>query len=201
MTIPNFKYFFNNKSKRVDIVLHGSSQGMDSPLIEKIVQHCRKAGDSVLAFNFPYMERGEEKWSGPELKKELEALKSVMEYCQVERFESIRFIGKSLGGVVASYYLKSLKEADAKVTKYSIVVLGYIAGTTDLKGFSGSITIIQGEKDKFGGIGVVKKDLKEASSKDIKYFEVAGADHSYRDPDTKEPKYEDVAVRFIQEDQ
>jgi hypothetical protein len=36
--------------------------------------------------------------------------------------------------------------------------------------------------------------LKDAVSKDIKYLEVKGADHSYRNPETKEPVFEDDAI-------
>jgi len=39
--------------------------------------------------------------------------------------------------------------------------------------------------------------LKDALSSDINYYEIEGADHSYRVPDTKEPTYEDKAIEVL----
>jgi hypothetical protein len=63
------------------------------------------------------------------------------------------------------------------------MIFGYDIGYIDLKTFPGKIVIIQGDKDKFGDIEAVKNDMK-------------GADHSYRVPETKEPIYEDEAVKM-----
>ena len=108
MNLPNFKYFYNNKAKTIDIVLHGSSADIDSDFINKIMETSKKIGNSVIAFNFPYFERGEEHSSGPELIEEIEALKLILNNCQSEKFESIRLIGKSLGAVIAGHYLKQI---------------------------------------------------------------------------------------------
>ena len=71
MTLPNYKYFFNNKAEVLDVVLHGGSQGMDSGFMNKIIEASRIEGNSVVAFNFPYIERGEENSSGQELLEEI----------------------------------------------------------------------------------------------------------------------------------
>jgi predicted alpha/beta-hydrolase family hydrolase len=194
MNLPNFKYFYNNRAKNLDVILHGGSQGMDSGLINKIIEASRKNGNSAVAFNFPYIERGEEKSSGPELIEETDALQSVLNFCQADKFESIRLIGKSLGGVVAGHYLKKLDPN--QLDKFSLIIFGYDIGYIDLKTFPGKIVIIQGEKDKFGDVEAVKNDMKGAVSKDIAYLSVKGADHSYRVPETKEPIYEDEAVKM-----
>ena len=192
MNLPNFKYFYNNKAKTLDVVLHGGSQGMDSDLINKIIETSRKMDNSVVAFNFPYLERGEENSSGPELIEEIDALQSILDYCQVDKFDYIRLIGKSLGGVVAGHYLKKLKHD--QLDKFSLIIFGYDIGYIDLKTFPGKIVIIQGDQDKFGDIEAVKNDMKGGISNDITYLSVKGADHSYRVPETKEPIYEDEAV-------
>ena len=194
MNLPNFKYFHNNKTKTLDVVLHGGSQGMDSSLINKIVEASREKGNGVVAFNFPYIERGEENSSGPELIEEIDALQSVLDFCQADKYETVRLIGKSLGGVVAGHYLKKLDRD--KLDKFSLMVFGYDIGYIDLKNFSGKIVIIQGDNDKFGDVEAVKNDMKGAVSKKVIYLSVAGADHSYRDPKTKEPIYEAEAVRI-----
>lgn len=194
MSLPNFKYFHNNKAKTLDVVLHGGSQGMNSSLINKIIDASREKGNSVVAFNFPYIERGEENSSGPELIEEIDALQSILDSCQADKYETIRLIGKSLGGVVAGHYLKKIDRD--QLEKFSLMIFGYDIGYIDIKDFPGKIVIIQGNKDKFGNIEVVKNDMRGAISKQITYLSVEGADHSYRVPETKEPIYEDEAVKM-----
>lgn len=153
-----------------------------------------KARSFVANFNFLYFERGEEQSSGPELKEELETLQSVLNECKAEEYKHIRLIGKSLGAIIASYYLKALPKEEQ--LKYSVVVFGYVTGSTDLKSFEEKINIIQGEKDKFENIDVVKNDFKDAVSEDISYFEIKNADHSYRN-ELKEPVFEDEAIEVF----
>jgi len=168
---------------------------MNSSFLEKVIASCRNKGYSVLALNFPYFDRGEEKSSGPGLKEELSVLGEAMKFVKANDYGHVRFVAKSLGAIVASYFLRNLPKD--KRNKYSIVVLGYVTGSIDLKRFYGNISIIQGEKDKFGGIDKVKRDLKNAASGNISYFGIKGADHSYRDPKTKEPIYEDKAIEIL----
>lgn len=195
MQMPNFKYFYNNKSETLDVVLHGGSQGMDSSLICKVVDASRALGNSVATFNFPYIEREEDHSSGPELVEEIDALKMVLDFCHSENFKNIRLIGKSLGGIVVARFLNKLNANEQE--KYSTYILGYDLGDIDLRNFGGEIKIVQGEKDKFGNIETVKKDMERAVSKNITYIEIPNADHSYRDPETKEPKFEDEAVKAL----
>jgi predicted alpha/beta-hydrolase family hydrolase len=162
--------------------------------MQKIFNECVRQGHSVANFNFPYFERGEEQSSGPDLKEELEALQSILDECKAKEYKHIRLIGKSLGAIIASYYLKSLSKEEQ--SKYSVIVFGYVTGIIDLKTFEGKIDIIQGEKDRFGNIEVVKNYLKDAVSKDINYFEIKNADHSYRD-ELKEPVFEDEAIEVF----
>jgi len=193
MNIPSLK-FVKKESDTLDILLHGSSGGMNYSLMQKIADVCIKQGHSVANFNFPYFEREEEQSSGPELKEELETLQTVLDECKAKEYKHIRLIGKSLGAIIASYYVKTLSKEEQ--TKYSVVVFGYVTGSIDLKSFDGKIDIIQGGKDKFGNIEVVKNDLKDTISKNISYFEIKNADHSYRN-DLKEPIFEDEAMEVF----
>jgi hypothetical protein len=52
---------------------------------------------------------------------------------------------------------------------------------------------------KFGNLESVKKDLQNAVSKEITYHEIPYADHSYRDPETKESIYEDTVIEFLKD--
>lgn len=190
--LTNFNYYHNSKAETLDVVLQGGSHGIDSSILQKVFNKSKEKGNSVIAFNFPYYERGEGNSSGPELKEELGTLQNILDLAKYKEYSKVRLVAKSLGGIVASYYLANLSEEE--VNRFSIVILGYVTGDVKLKNFKGRITVIQGEKDKFGGIDVVKEDLKDAVSKDITYLEVEGADHSYRNPETKEPVYEDNAI-------
>lgn len=191
MKIPSLEFIQNNNSDTLDVLLHGSSGGMNYSLMQKIFDECVKKGHSVANFNFPYFERGEDQSSGPELKEELETLQAVLNECKAKEYQQIRLIGKSLGAIIASYYLKSSPKEEQ--SKYSIIVFGYVTGSIDLKSFQGNIDIIQGEKDKFGNIEIIKNNLKDSVSKNINYFEIKNADHSYRN-ESKEPVFEDEAI-------
>lgn len=194
MNISSLK-FVKHKSDTLDVLLHGSKGGMNYSLMQKIFDECVKQGHSVANFNFPYFERGDQNSSGDELLEELETLKFVLNKCNANKYKHIRLIGKSLGGIIASYYVKTLSNQEQ--SKYSVVVFGYIKGYTNLKNFNGDIYIIQGEKDSYGGIEVVKSDLKDAISKNINYFEIKNADHSYKN-ESKEPVFEDQAIEVLE---
>lgn len=194
--LPSFQFFHNSHSNTLDVILHGGSKGIESSLIEELYQLSKNRKHSVLAFNFPYLERGEENSSGPKLQEELATLRSLLGFVDAGFYQHVNLIGKSLGAIVASFYLKSLPPKLLK--QYSVVVLGYITGGIYLKNFPGKIVIIQGEKDRFGDIEAVKGDLKGASSRNIKFYEIKGADHSYRVPETKEPIYEREVIKILQ---
>ena len=195
MNVPGYKFYFNPASENLDVILPGSSAGMDSQFIIKIWNASKRAGNSSVAFNFPYFERGETNSSGKELPEEIEALRIILTVCKSEDYKTIRLIGKSLGGIVASYYLKTLSQEEQN--KYSVVIFGYVPGSTDLKTFPGKIDIVQGSKDKFGAMEQVKIDMEKALSKDVSYYLVECGDHGYKDPETNEPEFEDKAIEFV----
>jgi len=176
--MTSFFHFHSSKAKTLDVILHGTSNGIDSPFMLKIFKTSINKGNSAIMFNFPYLERGEDHSSGPKLKEELKTFKMVLNIAKFKKFNHIRLIGKSLGGIVASYYLRSLDPEEQK--KYEVIILGYVTSEVELKDFNGKITIIQGEKDKFGNLKAVKKDLKGAISKNITFYEIKNADHSFR---------------------
>ncbi|OGM29496.1 hypothetical protein A2630_00690 [Candidatus Woesebacteria bacterium RIFCSPHIGHO2_01_FULL_44_10] len=196
MDFTSFQIYHNSKSDTLDVILHGgSSEGMEMSLIRKVYQLSVNQGHSVIAFNFPFAERGQDQSSGPELVEELGVLQKFLDFCDYKKYKKVRLISKSLGGIVASFYLDKLNKSLR--SKFSIIILGYVTGSLRLKNFNGPITVIQGEKDKFGNIEVVKGDLKDVKSRQIRYFEIPKADHSYRDTETKEPVYEDKAMEIF----
>jgi len=191
----SFIHFHNSTAQTLDVILHGGSVGIDTPFMQKVFQVSKDKGNSVIMFNFPYLERGEDHSSGPKLKEELSTLKKMLGIAGASEFTHICLIGKSLGGIVASFYLDSLDFEEKK--RYEVIILGYVTGDVKLEGFGGKITIIQGEKDKFGDIDVVKKDLQDAVLRNIAYYQIPNADHSFWDPVTKEPIYEKEAIAIL----
>ncbi len=186
--------FIESESDTLDVLLHGSKGGMEQSLQLKVFEECKKEGHSVVNFNFPFFERGEEQSSGPELAEEIKTLSHVLDFCNSNKYKHIRLIGKSLGGIIAAKFLSNLNPTQQN--RFSIIVFGYVTGDINLNTFPGKIVIIQGEKDRYGNIETVNEDLKNAISKDIIYFEIEGADHSFRN-ELKEPVYEDGAINIF----
>jgi alpha/beta superfamily hydrolase len=192
---PSFQYFYKIDSRQLDIVLPGLSDGISLFLIQQVIALSREQGQSVLAFDYLFFERGETQSSGLGLLEEQKTLTDLMNFVWADEFDQIRFIGKSLGGIVASYFLKSIPKEETK--KYSIIVLGYVKQYIDLKTFPGKIVFVQGEKDKNGGIEEVKKHMQGAVSQDITYFEIPGASHGFSDPETKKPLYYNQVIEAL----
>jgi predicted alpha/beta-hydrolase family hydrolase len=193
--MTSFVYLYNSKASVLDVIMHGGSADINAPFMQKVFELSRSKGNSAIMFNFPFIERGEDHSSGPQLKEELETLRQMLIFVKAENYSHIRLIGKSLGGIVASYFLNNLPLKDQK--KFEAIILGFVVGDINLDNFSGKITVIQGENDKFGGIKAVEDALRKAKSKDVRYYEVKGADHSFRDPQTKEPLYENKVFEIL----
>ncbi len=196
--MTNFQFNYNRDNLNLDIILPGSSAGIESSLIKKILNLSFIKGNSSLSLNYPFYERGENTTSSEEFSEEIENLDSILKFCKYEKYNNIRFIGKSLGAIIASYYLSTLDRKE--MHRYSIVVLGYDIGYINLKNFIGDIHIIQGEYDRFGNIEKVREDLKNAKSKFIRYNQIKGADHSFKNPNTGEFEFEDEAINKIYEE-
>lgn len=195
MVKTKFKFNHNNYNK-LNIILPGANGGIELSIIDKILDLSYKKGYSSLSINYPFYERAESR-SSKNFREEIENIQDILNLINYNEYRQIKFIGKSLGGIISSYYLSQIDKKDIK--KYSLVVLGYDIGYIDLSTFTGDIQIIQGEFDRFGNIEKVKKDIKDkdAESKNIIYNEIKGADHSYRNYQTGELDFEDYAISLI----
>ena len=153
---------------------------------------------STVIFDYPFHDRLEKRGMGDDLSEEINALEGVLEFCKVDGYKKVKLVGKSIGGVIAGKFLSKLNHDEQK--KFELVVLGYDLGWIKIQDFVGKITIIQGEKDPFGDVELVKKDMEGASSTDIKYYEIKGADHSYKEPETGYPKFQQEVVDLVSKD-
>lgn len=184
-----YKFYHKQSSDRVFVVLHGSgTEGVESPFISKVIEALTKTGQNVFGFNFPYCERGDNSSSGPELTEEVGALKQVVEQLQASGYK-VTLVAKSLGGIVASFYLEQYPSDTIE-----LIVLGYVIGDVKTQAVRSNLkAVIQGENDRFGGVELVKAELGDVRTNVI---EIQSADHSYRN-DQKEPVFQDDAIQEL----
>lgn len=195
--MSQYIHYQSNSLDELSIILPGSSLGFQTGLINKIFNRLVADGKSAVSYNYPFLDRGEQQSSGEELAEEIEALKTVLQVVEVGKYRRLNFIGKSLGGIVATHFL-SKPENRELLDKATLAILGYIKGSTNLEGLLCPTIIIQGENDRFGGIDQVKQDLEGREHSHIQFVEIAGADHSYRDQE-RQPIFEDQAIEVLLE--
>lgn len=193
--LPSFQYFYNSRSTQLDVVMPGISGGIGLPLMQDVIALSKEKGHSVLSFDYLFYERGEDHSSGDTLPEEQMTLRELLNLVHAENFDQVCLIGKSLGGILANYFLKNLSQEDQ--SKYSVIVLGYAKDYIDLKNFPGKIAIIQGGKDKNGDIEAVKNHLQGATSNSIDFYGIPGASHGFSDPETKEPLYTPKVIEIL----
>ncbi|NJK71365.1 MAG: hypothetical protein HC932_03895 [Thermales bacterium] len=99
-------------------------------------------------------------------------------------YKKIRFIGKSLGGIVASKFLNNLDQKDQE--KYSIIVFGYAMPYINFDNFYGNIVVVHGDNDSHGSVDNVEKSLASSPSQEKQVIAIADADHSFNKEDLKE---------------
>lgn len=184
-----YKFYHKQSSDRVFVVLHGSgTEGVESPFITKVIEGLTKTRQNVFGFNFPYCERGDDSSSGPELTEEVGALKQVVEQLQAQGYK-VTLVAKSLGGIVASFYLEQYPNDEVE-----LVVLGYVIGDVKTQSIRNNLkAVLQGENDRFGDAHAVRAELGNISADVV---EIPNADHSYRN-DQKEPVFQDVAIEEL----
>jgi predicted alpha/beta-fold hydrolase len=105
MQFPIFD-LFHTTTDQIDVVLHGGSKGKDDKFMQKLVDSSKKAGNSVLAIDFPYISKNEN--PSKNLVDEVDSLVSSLEMVSLFNYNKIRFVTKSLGGIVASKFLNNL---------------------------------------------------------------------------------------------
>ncbi len=202
MNLNTTKFLFKPNSENLDILLHGSSGGIELPFMVKLFDYCVEGGRSVVAFNFPYIEQGDTGKASEELIEELAALGEVVKFAKQFDYKHIRFVGKSLGGLVAAKYItETLGDIDTPFT-YELVILGCIVSYYDMalpKTLKG-ITTVQGSEDKFGTAQEVEELLQKIvqdRTTTIKVYELPNADHSYNTPGTKDGRWIEKALGYL----
>ena len=179
----------------MEVILPGSTRGIESEFIQAVYRGAIERERSALAINYLFHEKLAKKGFGEEVTEEANSLEAALEFCRADGYKKIRIIGKSLGGVVAGEFLKSLSKGEQG--KFELAILGYDLGWINIKDFTGKILIIQGSDDPFGGIDLVKKDMEGAASTEVEYKEIKGADHGFRDPKSAKPVYVPEVINHL----
>jgi predicted alpha/beta-hydrolase family hydrolase len=190
----SYKYYHKLNNETVYLVLHGGGpEGIETDFISKIINSIATTKNSVIGINFPYCERGQEESSGKELLEETKALNDTIKFLESEGYKKIVIVTKSLGAIVASYWLDEYKP---NAPNMEVVILGYVIGAVKTKQLNGHLKlVIQGENDRFGNSDVVNKELSKYKIS-AKVVEVPSADHSYRN-ERKEPVYQSAAIELM----
>lgn len=184
-----YKYYKKRGGKIVYIILHGGGPvGVETDFISSIFDAIAATKNSVLCFNFQYCEREEEASSGPELKEEVDALKRAVDFAYLEGFSKIIIVAKSLGGIIASYYLEQYPD-----NQIELLILGYIPIEIKQRAISNNLKlVIQGTNDRFAPPIEVKKNVGSL----VEVIKILDADHSYRNS-KKEPVYQETAIKEL----
>ncbi len=195
MNLPELTYRYYKKlnADTCYIVLHGGGAGIDSSFIQKTASGLEKLGSSVLAFNFKYREREDDRSSGPELQEEQDTLEHVIAAIRKDGHKNIVIVAKSLGAITASYLWKNKPEV---LEGCKIAVMGYCVDDVLMDNIKDSLlVVVQGEHDKFSTPENLQKVFKGLGI-DAPVYGVDDADHSYRNTNG-EPQYEDKAVSIL----
>ena len=194
---PTREYLPAAGSEQAYLLLHGFGDGIAAPYTKELARALADRGETVLALQFPYMESGVGHTSA-ELAEEIQALQTSASFLRAEGYARITIIAKSLGGIVASTWLNHRHDnKDVEVH-----IMGYVLGEDGVvtKALQGKLGIVvQGEHDRFGNAEAVRNELA-ANHVNGTIIEIAGADHSYRDPadpKDKAPAHQSQAIASL----
>lgn len=195
------KIHINPKAESVDIILHGASAGIELPFMQSLFEKSIEAGNSAMMFNFPYIEQGEDSRPSDDLREEVDTLDDIIKFVKQFDYKHIRFIGKSLGGLVASKYISEILSIKQVPFTYELLILGCIMPYYDFK-ISGitSVTVIQGSDDDYGkpiDVEELLTNIVQGEDVKVQVHEVENANHSYHTPGTKDGAQVGQALSFV----
>jgi predicted alpha/beta-fold hydrolase len=194
--MPNtFIYNSNYKADKLVIINHGVNEGIRSEFLTKISNKAYDAGFSTLLTQMKYKDRGESKSSSMELVEEIQTVKEILNSIDLSRYNSIHFVGKSLGGLIFNRYIQDYRNTLPNDTK--LTFLGFLVEFAEInEKMNYPMNIIQGTKDKYGTKIQLDELLAKHKDIDFKVIYIENADHSYRNSE-KLPVFQDLAIDSI----
>lgn len=91
----------------------------------------------------------------------MNALEAIVLLLKSVGIITINLVGKSLRGIVASYYLDS-KRVDKEII-FNLGILGFVLVSVKAPTGIGKLVVVQGEKDRFGNSEEVAKALANSN--------------------------------------
>jgi len=168
------------QAKACLVLAHGSSGGMNTPLIIDVGNNLTKRGISVLRFNFPYIESGKK---SPDSSYRLEScFRAAANIASMEK-APLFLGGKSLGARIA------LQISNKGTAANGLIFLGYPLhppGKPDKAKLSANMTphlpmlFIQGSNDPFAKSTLIKKITSDMNQ--AKLVHIDGGNHSLSVP-------------------
>ncbi|MGL4758121.1 MAG: alpha/beta family hydrolase [Patescibacteria group bacterium] len=185
-----------NSSDELIVINHGGSEGIDSEFIQKI--KIKFNNSNTLLIQLPFKTKGDESTSGPSFQEELQSYTEIFE--EIKRLnlfttiKSIRFIGKSVGGLIQ--YIFIINNFDwLKQFNPNLTAMGYLFDHYELsKEVQFPFHIIQGSMDPWGKIEDISQLVNSYTFLTLDIVE--GGNHSYKN-EKKEPVFQDTAIKLI----
>lgn len=149
--------------KRQDTVVifaHGAGANMQSAFMQTLAQGLAKTGLCVVRFNFLYMQANAKDGKrrppdrSPKLLAHFEAV--IAHVRQLTHAKKIVLMGKSMGGRMAAIVAENMPVSGVICLGYPFIPLkGGEPRLAPIIGCQAPLLIVQGERDKFGGVAQV----------------------------------------------
>lgn len=174
-----FEYHDSSSKSAAYLLLHGIHGGIHEAYMQALFNKLQSRDDTVLAINFPYMSRREERKGMSALNEEMYALQTAYDFLKSAGKTPIHIIGKSFGGIVASNWLLENRDID----DIDLSIMGYVPGEGNVlpDALRGRLrVVVQGDHDRYATPNQVRAELAEHQI-EADVIEITNADHSYRD--------------------
>ena len=178
------------------ILLPGSSGGLHHPLMKMLYKGLISRGKSTAMLEYPYQTKNAAPPAN-DLSEELDALKILLADLNSKGFERFIYIGKSLGGLVATWLMR---EDTYRESCDAIHIMGCVLARNNEEGVDMTAArdkigvVIQGELDDYGNSQVVTSVLTQSGC-NATVIGITDGDHSYRHMGDRDlPTHEQEAV-------
>ena len=195
--INDLEYEYSNRSldSKAYLLIHGVRGGIDEVYIQTLLNKLVARGDTALAFNFPYMTRGETVPSGDAFGEELGALQVAYDFLKSEGKTPIHIVAKSFGGIAVSHWLAQSPD----IENVNVSIMGYIPGEGGIAAdtLRGKLSVVvQGDLDRYANPSEIRAELVTNQIM-AEVVNIPNADHSYRDMVSPNPlpyAYQEQAI-------
>lgn len=178
------------------VLLPGSSGGLKHPLMKMLFKGLKARHKSTVMLEYPYQTRNTSPPAN-DLSEELSALKVLLADIEKKDFDRYTYIGKSLGGLVATWLMR---EDAYRESCSAIHIMGCVLDNGDEEGIDVLAAkdkigvVVQGELDDYGDSQIIKAHL-QANGSMAQVIGIPDGDHGYRHLGKRDaPTHEQEAV-------